>query len=363
MAHPTLQDVRELTEWQPPLGVLSVYLGFAPDDRGGAWRTELRNGLDAVLNGADEAEHGRRVALRATTARLAERFEGGHRPPPRGEAGFVEVSERGGEERWWQAGVAPQAPSPVFLGERPVVAPLVELSRDCEEHGVALVSAERIRLLRSCCGELEELEELELTLTSLDWRERKASSSSDPARAQGVSSSGHDQYDERLEHNRHRFLEQAGRVAARRLGERGIADALAFGPAADVEFFAAGMRPTSVELRLGGDQDLISARKGGLQQPIAVALERLTAERDRAIAERAVEESRGGTRGAAGLQETTEALGEARVEHLVFDQAIGEPAEQLVRGALAGNAEITPLSNGVADVLAPAEGVAALLRY
>ena len=105
MAHPTLEDARQLSDWKPPLGVISVFLGFDPADRGGAWRTELRNGLDCVLEAAKEAEHERRVALRATAKRLTERFEDGDlRPPPRGEAGFVEVAEKGGAEHWWGTG-------------------------------------------------------------------------------------------------------------------------------------------------------------------------------------------------------------------------------------------------------------------
>src|SRR5215216_1944663 len=91
MTQPTLEDARTLSEWRPPLGVLSIYLAFDPADRGGAWRTELRNGLDSVLEAQQEAEHARRVALRATARRLTERFEDGDlRPPPRGEVGFVE---------------------------------------------------------------------------------------------------------------------------------------------------------------------------------------------------------------------------------------------------------------------------------
>src|SRR6185312_690171 len=82
--------------------VVSVYLAFDPADRGGAWRTELRNGLDQLLEAAKDAEHDRRVALRAVAKRIAERYEDGdHRPPPRGEAGFVEVAEKGGVEHWW----------------------------------------------------------------------------------------------------------------------------------------------------------------------------------------------------------------------------------------------------------------------
>lgn len=364
MSQPTLEDARALTEWHPPLGVLSVYLGFDPADRTGAWRTELRNGLDAVLEAAKDAEHDRRVALRETAKRLTERFEDGDlRPPPRGEAGFVEVAEKAGQERWWGTGVAPLATACVELADEPVVTSLVDLSCRGKRRGVALLSSERVRLLRCAEGTLEELEEWELSITSLDWRERKAQSTNNPARAQGVSSSGHDQFDERLEHNRQRFLTECGGLAARALEEDGLAELLVFGPPSDVESFNAGFNSSQAKLAHGGDADLISTPKGKLIEVVADVAERLDAERDRALVERALGEAKGGSRGSVGIQETAEALAQGRVDHLVLDSGIGDQAEPLVRGALAGSAQVTIVRDELAEPLAEAEGVAAILRY
>src|SRR6201996_9679351 len=141
MAHPTFEDARRLSDWEPDLGVVSVYLAFAPADRGGAWRTELRNGLDQLLEAAKDADHERRVALRAVAKKITERFEDGdHRPPPRGAAGFVEVAEKGGEEHWWGTGAAPQSSARVGLGGGSPPAPLVDLACRGEQRGVAIVS-------------------------------------------------------------------------------------------------------------------------------------------------------------------------------------------------------------------------------
>src|ERR1700742_4085021 len=192
MAHPTFEDARRLSDWEPALGVVSVYLAFDPADRGGAWRTELRNGLDQLLEAAKDADHDRRLALRAVAKRITERFEDGdHRPPPRGEAGFVEVAEKGGEEHWWGTGAAPQASACVELGERSALAPLVDLACRGEGRGIAIVSLERVRLLHFAEGKLSELEDWELEVTSLDWRERKARS--DGGAGQGAPS-GKDEY-------------------------------------------------------------------------------------------------------------------------------------------------------------------------
>ncbi|HET9186006.1 MAG TPA: VLRF1 family aeRF1-type release factor [Solirubrobacterales bacterium] len=364
MSQPTLEDARALAEWRPPLGVLSVYLGFDPADRGGAWRTELRNGLDAVLEAARDADHEAKVALKATARRVMERFEDGDlRPPPRGEAGFVEVAEKGGAERWFGTGVEPPGGTRVELGAEPVVAPLIDLACRGEANGVALLSKERVRLLSYCEGVLGDLEEWELSIFSLDWRERKAQSTNNPARAQGVSSSGHDQFGERLDHNRQRFLTECGGLAARALEENGLGELVVFGPTGDVESFNAGFASSNRRLLHGGDGDLISAPRAKLADAVSEAVERLSRDRDRAVVERALEEALGGSRGAAGLQETAEALTEGRVDRLVFDAAIGEAAEPLVRGALAGSAAITVVRDEAAEALAPSGGVAAILRY
>lgn len=364
MSEPTLEEAREVSEWRPEMGVLSVYLGFDPADRGGRWRTELRNALDAVLESYRDSSHDLRVALRATAKRLIERFDDGDlRPPPRGEVGFVEVAEKEGTERWWGTGVPPVADACVEYGPEPAVAPLIALVGRGGARGIALVSAERVRLLRCAGGALEELEDWELSLFSLDWRERKSQSTNNPARAQGVSASGHDQYGERLEHNRHRFLTECGELARRALEENGIAKAIVFGPAKDAEPFEHGFSAVKAKVVRGGDADLISVPKGKLGETVDEAIERLDGERDRTVVERALSEAKGGSRGSAGIQETKEALAEGRVDHLVFDGALNGDVESLLRAAFAGSATVTIVRDELAEPLAEAEGVAAILRY
>ncbi|HEU5106866.1 MAG TPA: hypothetical protein VFU11_13630 [Solirubrobacterales bacterium] len=347
MTQPTLEDARTLSEWRPPLGVLSIYLGFDPADRGGAWRTELRNALDAILERQKEAEHDRRVALRATAKRLTERFEDGDlRPPPRGEAGFVEVAEKEGAEHWFGTAVAPVASACAEFSPEPVVAPLLDLCGHSASRAVAVLSSERVRLLRCTEGALEELEDWELSITSLDWREQKD-----------------DQFGERLDHNRQRFLTECGGLVAHRLEADGLEEAIVFGHARDVESFKAGFSSSRARLTPGGDADLISVPRGQLTDLVTEVINRLEEERDRAVVARALEEAKGGSRGAAGLQETKQALAEGRVDHLVFDSSLGEEAESLIRAALASSAKVTVVRDEQAEALAEAEGVAAILRY
>ncbi len=361
MERPTQEEIRELADWRPQLGVVSVYLTFDPGDRSAAWRTHLRNGLEAVVAGAEGEEHARRMAVRATAERIAARLDDDQtRPPPHGEAGFVEVAEKGGGERWWPTAAGPDEGASVALTERPLVAPLVELNCGEGAHGVAVVSAERVRLLSFEAGRLEEVSDLELEVTSLDWRERK--SGGDPAASHG-GSSGHDRYRERLEHNREKFLGEAGRLAAERLGGRGLGDVVVLGPAIDSRPFAAGLEPKGLTALEGGEADLISEPNGKLAECVAEAVARAGVERDRAVVARALGQS-GGRPGALGRQDAGEALAEGRVQHLVLDAGIGEEAaEELVRGALASGAEVTVVRGEVAAALAEAEGVAGVLRF
>jgi Bacterial archaeo-eukaryotic release factor family 5 len=332
MTQPSLEAARELSEWRPPLGVLSVFLGFDPADRTGVWRTELRNGLDSILEVQQEAVHARRVALRATAKRLTERFEDGDlRPPPRGEVGFVEVSEKEGTEHWFGTAAPPVADACVEFGADPVVAPLLDICGHGGARGVA-------------------------------WRERKSQSTNNPARAQGVSSSGHDQFGERLDHNRQRFLGECGGLVARRLEGDKIDELIVFGPSKDAESFKSGFG-SQATLTVGGDQDLISVPTGKVSDVVSEVVTHLDEERDRALVERALGEAKGGSRGAAGRQEVKEALGEGRVDHLVFDAAIGQEGESLIRAAMSSSARVTVVRDELAAPLQEAEGVAALLRY
>jgi hypothetical protein len=367
MSCPTLEDARELLGWDAPFGVVSVYLGLDPGDRGGGWRTRLGNGLERLREAADGAEHERKLALRATAERIATELESREPPLPRGEAGFVEVAAKPGAERWWPVHVSPRVDSCVYLGEAPVLAPLLDISRRARPYAVALLSSERVRLLCWAPGKLEQVEDWELAVFSDDWRERKAQMPSNPAAQQGVSASGHDRFESRLRDSRRQFLCDCGRLASRSAAERGLDAVIAFGAPSCASPFGEGFGADPTRLFEGGDGDLISVPPGELEQAIEPAAKRLELERDRELAERALAGARGGGRGSAGLDETAAAVAEARVETLLLDFEVLDGAaprvEPIVRGALAGGAAVAPVSPAAGGVLAGSGGVAAILRY
>lgn len=380
MRLPDRDAVGELLDWSPEHGIVSVYLRFEPEDRGEGWRIELRNGLSEVIDRIRSAgPRETRLALEATAKRILDRLPA-EQPHPDGRAqiGFVEVrSDSGAPERWFAAQVPP-ARTEVLHNHRPYLLPLVALLDDGAARGVLLVSSERARVLEWNLGVIEELESPELEIFSLDWRERKAQRSADPGAGQGASASGHDQHDQRLDANRERFLHELGRLAQARARDRGWREVLAFGRPEQVREVIAGA-DRGLPIRAADEHDLISASTGELAERLGDVLERLNREREAELVERVRDQALGGTHGSLGLPETIQALTEGRVEHLLFDSErdysdagveLPDPdgheapiAERMIEMAFATSAEVTPLEGEVAQSLADAGGVAALLRY
>jgi hypothetical protein len=342
--------------------VISVYLPLDPGDRADGWRTALRNGLSALEE--DGGDHAARAAMRATVKRIRQRFDGvDRRELARGEVGFVEVSANGGRERWWSTQVEPAGPC-VVHADTPLVAPLLQIAERAVPRGVVLASADLVRLLEWRAGRLEELDSWELTIISGDWRERKAQRVRDPGRSAASSASGHDQFDERLDENRGRFLGECGRRTLAAAQERGWRQVVAIGPPKDTEPLREGFGASSVALELGSDADLISAPRPELQAAVTAAWERLDGERERSLVERAIGESGGGAPGATGPDEVGAALEQGQVQHLLLDAALPEERlEPLARRALGTGAEVSILDGIPAALLEPVGGIAATLRF
>jgi release factor family 5 len=370
--------LRRLLDWRPPSGILSVYVDVDPADRSRGWRIALRDRLAALADRTPP--HEPRRAFEAAAARVLERFpEDGPPPDGRGHAGFIEVAEKP-VEVWRSMQMAPRRVEAVHW-QQPYLRPLVELFAEGPYVGVVLASAERVRMLDWSLGALRELDDWEITLWSRDWRERKAERPR-PGQWEATSASGRDQFSQRLEANRQRFLREAGERVEAELRRRGWQYVIVFGPKAQTEQLTDPLRPVDGRLHVSG-QDLISAGEREIATRVEAEVREVNRAREQALL-REVEEAIGTSVGAAlGPQETLEALGEGRVRHLIFDadrdyegrplgtQADGNGlgdegvpvAERLIELALATGAEITPLRGDPASELSEHDGVAALLRY
>ena len=389
MRLPTSEALADLVEWEPPNGVLSVVVEIDPGDRAGGWRVALRDELDRVTEAAkDEDDRDRRAAIAATAGRVAERFPAEPAPSGRVQIGFVECAAkptRDVREEWF-ALQHPVVPTSVSLSRRPHVRALADVLDAGRARTIAAISAERIRLLEWHLGEIEELAEHEITLFQPDWRERKSQSTSDPAAAQGVSASGRDQYSQRLEHNRMRFLKESARNCADRLGDGARHELLLIGDPHLCEEFLSGWEPRP-ERHAVDPHDVIAEPAHAIGERATETLHRLEAERHDELTTKLLDAALAANgAGALGLSDTARALTRGQVEHLLIDaerrfdpngldeqirselEAVtpvpdGDLDEWIIHAAIRTSASITTLHDDTAEKLAEHGGVGAILRY
>jgi hypothetical protein len=371
--------LRRLVEWRPAAGILSVYVHVDPGDRGRGWRIALRERLHALAE--ETSPHGERRAFEAAATQVLERFpENGAPPEGRGHAGFIELAEKNPTAVWRSMQMAPRRVE-VVRSSRPYVRPLVELFADGPHVGVVLVSAERVRLLDWSLGAIRELDDWEITLFSRDWRERKAERSM-PGAGTRTSASGRDQFGQRLEANRQRFLREVGSLVRRQHGERRWRHLIAYGHEEHSRELADGLGEAARRLQVV-PQDLVSAKAAGVAERVRAEVRELNTREALALVDE-VEEAVGAEPGAAlGPQETLETLAEGRARHVVFAAERdydGRPleaelsyddgtenglpvTERMVELAVSTDADVTPIYDEPAARLEPHGGVAALLRY
>jgi phage anti-repressor protein len=359
--------IEQLLEWRPELGVVSVYLAIDPADRRESWRVVLRQKLEEIV-AANRDTHERRSAMAATAERINDHFLDEVPPFERTQIGFCEIAQKGGRDIWMSAQMRRDETEVVDL-DHPYLIPLLGLLDEGAPVGVVAVSAERVRLYEWALGRLTDLEDWEAVLFMPDWRERKSQSTPDPARVQGVSASGHDQFSQRLDANRNRFLEEVGGLIAERAHERRWRQVLAFGSSHQVRELERGTHHR-VEIEIADEVDVISETDHGrLLKRIETAIEKQNRRREVALVRAAVDAAlTPAGRGATGLSEIERSLNEGRVRHLLFDSRsrrrdVLEMGEQLVDQALRTSAEVTPVEGEAAELLRPYGGVAALLRY
>jgi Bacterial archaeo-eukaryotic release factor family 10 len=364
---PSGLSIDELLDWRPDLGVITVCVAIDPADRSEGWLTELRNQLKETVGARDDG-HDRERALTATGQRILDRFEDDELPSGRCQIGFCEVSaERGARDIWTSAQLDGFQTS-ASHADRPRLSPLLKLLDEGAAVGAVAISGERVHLYAWELGALDLVQDWEAEMFMLDWRERKAQRPADPARTQGAKASGRDQFDQRLEHNRARFLEEAGRLADEEARKRGWSRLLAFGDPEHFSELAEGTKK-GTELELADEANVISEERGKVLERVSAAVTNGNRRRQLELIERAVQGARTpGGHGALGLIDIQRCLNEGRVEHLIFDaepqdRELADAEDEVVERALRTSAKVTPVEGAAAERVREHGGVAAVLRY
>jgi hypothetical protein len=387
MRLPSADELRDLIAWAPPFGAISVYLDIDPADRGGGWHTELKDALHEIAAEVKATgERERFAAVEATVEAILERFplDAPHRNG-RVQIGFAEAGVKERDGRWWGAQLSPDR-TRIAYGARPFVRPLVELLDRGRPRAVAALSADKVRLFEWRLGTLEEIDSRELELLSLDWRERKGPRMRDPASGQAVTSAGRDQFDQRLEENRKRFLKECGAKAAHEFSEDARRELICLGEPPLAEAFVAGWDQKPRRCDVDG-HDVIAEPLGAIGERVSAKLEQLEEQRVEELVTAAIDASLAPEgRGALGPSNAIRALLRGQVDHLVVDAereidagavdsgvlaeleaATPRPGarldEWMVEEAILTGAGVTHVRSAAAERLAEHGGVGAILRY
>lgn len=373
------QRLLRLVDWKPAHGVISAYFDVDHGDRGGGWRVALKDGVKEL---PEPEDHEGKLALRATTDRILERFDGDEEPPSgRAQVGFVEVARKEGTESWSSLQLAPRE-TLIEYGRRPTLRLLVDLLERGRRHPVIAISSEHVRGWIWSRGHLEPESAWDEELAIYEGRERKGAMPQDPARGQAVTSSGRDQYDQKLEENRKRFLHDFAKRVSEDRRVRGT-ELIAIGEAPYLNEFADAV-PATVQVQKLEGPDVIGEPDGAILERVGPEIESASVRRETALAESAIDAAMAsGGRGAVGANEISEALVEGRVDRLLLDcsrrfreDELSPPAreaaesdghldgtELMIELALRTSADVTLVADDAAGTLREHGGAAALLRY
>jgi Bacterial archaeo-eukaryotic release factor family 5 len=363
---PSGLPIDELLDWRPQFGVITVCVAIDPADRGEGWLTELRKQLQAAVEAGDDG-HDRGRALTATAQRILDRFEE-ELPSGRCQIGFCEVSDERRARDIWTAAQMDGFRTSASYGERPRLTPLLKLLVECATVGAIAISSERVHLYQWELGALDLVHGWEAEMYVRNWRERKSQKPANLARTQGASASGRDLFEQRLEHNRARFLEETGQLADEEARKRDWRRLIAFGDLEHFREFSEGVQK-GTELELAEETNVISEERGKVLERVNAAVAEGNRRHELDLVERAVEGARTpGGHGALGLIAAQRCLNEGRVEHLIFDADTEDPEladieDEVVERALRTGARVTPVEDVAAERLREHGGVAAVLRY
>lgn len=387
------QIILDLIDFRDEIGVLSIFVGITPEraaEPQPGWPIAIRNELrDLRKRARDDRPHDewdtlddRIGELDRDLDRLFDFSQHG-----RGRALFAAVSS----DRTRTVSIQVPFRDRVILDENAYVRPLIAAYDEGRPAGITVVHKGGVRLLEWRLGEAEELTKDEFTIGGRDWR--KASGPA-PAQPQDTRQGGQkrDQFDQRVDENRLRFLRDRARDIADIANSHGWDRLVVAGDPRLTKPFADELNPA------GGEQLTVTDLSWEDEVPNEIAdqawetLKTLRHERAVNLVQTAKDRALSGGAGALGLDDVLASLNEGRVEQLLFDAGVsfsgyrteegllyatnGRPdldddllieepllVERAIERTLETGATVTPVEDEAAEALAEQRGIAALLRW
>lgn len=390
----TRDAILDLCRLRDPVGTLSLYVGSTPERQvheQPEWAIVLKNELRDLRNRVKETEprdrwtavHGKLDDLGAEIEWLDDPKEHG-----RGRAVFAPVSAEAVER------VAIQMPLPdrVVFSETPFVRPLVSVLDEGRPAGIAIVDRSGVRLMELAFGEAKDLGLFDFTEPTEEWRELKGPAGANPAHAQQQAPQ-RDLFEERLKEHVIRYAKTIGaEEIPKYAGRRGWDRLVVGGESRFAQPFIEALPSRDGLETVRTEHELRQTPAPEVAHSVLPLLSEAQRRRESELAQRAEELALGGRQGAVGLSDVLGSLAEGRVQHLVFDESMEvegyraadgrlvppgdgeapsrseltpEPhlVERMIERAFETSAEVTPVSGEAAEVLAPHEGIGAVLRW
>ncbi len=385
--------ILDLIDFRDDVGVLSVFVGITPDraaDPKPSWPIVIRNELrDLRKRAKEDRSHEDWEAIGDRIDHLDRQLDqlfdfSAH---GRGRALFAAVSS----DQVWTVSIQVPFRDRVILDDNAYVRPLIAAYDEGRPAGIAVVHKGGVRLLEWRLGEAEELTKDAFTIGGRDWR--KASGPA-PAQPQDTRQGGQkrDQFDNRVDENRLRFMRDRARDIAEIANSRGWDRLVVAGDPRLTKPFAEELNPA------GGEQLTVTDLSWEDEAPNEIAdqawetLKTLRHERAVNLVQTAKDRALSGGAGALGLDDVLASLNEGRVERLVFNADVslsgyrteagmlyadnGRPdldddllieeellVERAIERTLETGATVTPVQDDAAETLSEHGGIAALLRW
>jgi Bacterial archaeo-eukaryotic release factor family 10 len=349
-------------------GVLSVYVDSRPERKLHGrpdWEISLRAGLAEASTGF--ATHHPDIAARARAQiaalepAIAELIDPSG--PGRGRALFSAVDGETVGPLWTQRSF----PDRVVLDELPYLAPLIGAIDDARPSGVAVVSANRLRIVEVRGEEAEDVAMFAFDDGAAEWRELRGPAGG--SRGTYESASQEDLFERRRERHRDRWLGGMGVRLAELCKSRGWDHTLVLAdPKTAKGLIEHAPSVHGVVIGHGTHSGTADAIASQVRADLAGLRQRVRAE----LVRQATDAALSGSRGAVGWDDVATVLEEGRVQRLLIDPSLAPPRppasaaasiDDLLVKAVRTDAEVLPVDGGAARMLAPHGGIAATLRW
>jgi hypothetical protein len=325
--------IRQLLDLSDPIGVLTVTAGFVPGTAGDqdATRIDLQNQLRQAQQRLDEQDRTERArALDKVASRLGDDLEGMLSPRQTGRGRVLVVTLADGERRHLSLPVPFE--NRVVVDDRAFVRPLVAAIDEGRPAGIVVGSRDGARVLEWTLAGTRQLASLDFELSDAQLADH-GGGPVEPNPNRGQQTTSHrEQFTDRVDENRHRFLKGVAGTVAEMARERRW-DRLVVSGSDRIRDELAGLLHGDNgghQVISAGDSSWEGLSEGRIAQEAWPMLREVHRDREQRLVRRVVEVANSGGGAALGPRRVCDAANVGRIDHLLFTrdtELVGQVAE------------------------------------